>query len=33
MANNETNKNIKNQIEKTTNALKDLLKTGEQRNS
>ena len=29
MVNNETNKNIKNQIEKTTNALKDLLKNGD----
>ena len=32
IVNNENNKNIKNQIEKTTNALEDLLKTGSKEN-
>ena len=32
IVNNENNKNIKNQIEKATNALEDLLKTGSKEN-
>ena len=32
MENNENNKNIENQIEKATNALEDLLKTGSKEN-
>ena len=32
IVNNENNKNIQNQIEKATNALEDLLKTGSKEN-